>query len=172
MFVRHVAATLVCCAFVAVPVASIAADRGPSTPEERKQALEYIQHFDADPLNPDLKKEVQWVTEWMIQIPDIHVNLCLLVDLPKGDKKHSQTLFTAIVMAQTRFAVEHRDVPPDLDAEYLAGMQGLLHAYEKVLAAYPKDRQPALDDLVQRRDAGTLPQYIKERATASCKKSG
>jgi carboxypeptidase Q len=172
MVVRSLAATLAFCAFLTLPVASMAADRGPSTPEERQQALEYIQHFESDPLNPDLKKEVRWVTEWMIQVPDIHTTLCLFVDLPKGDKKHSQTLFTSMVMAQTRFAIEHRDAAPELDAEFLAGMQGMLHAYEKVIAAYPRDREPALDDLVHRRDDGSLPQYLKERAGTTCKKNG
>jgi len=36
------------------------------------------------------------------------------------------------------------------------------------LKSNPKDRQPFLDDLIQRRDAGTLPQWVKERAAATC----
>jgi hypothetical protein len=147
-----------------------AADRGPSTPEERQQALDYIHHFQANPLDAGLKSEVEWVTLWAIQVPDVHVSICLLVDLPKGDKKHSQTLFTAMMLSQTAFAIQHRDDPPDVKAEHVAGVDGLLNVYEKVLAANAKDRQPALDDLLQLRQAGTLADYVKDRAAASCKK--
>jgi hypothetical protein len=172
MSVRSFSAIFVVCAFLFAPIAARPADRAPSTHEERTQALEYIQHFQSDPLSPDLKKEIRWVTEWAIEIPDVHVNLCLFVGLPKGDKKHSQTLFTSMLLAQVRFAIEHRDQPSDVNEEYVAGMQGMLRAYEKVVAAFPKDRQPAIDDLIQKRDAGTLPQYIRERSATACKKNG
>jgi hypothetical protein len=161
---------MVLCALMFGTSLASAADRGPSTPEERKQAIDYIHHFQSDPLNPGLKSEIEQVTLWAIQVPDIHVNLCLLVDLPKGDKKHSQLLFTAIVVSQTAYAIEHRDDPPDVNAEYMAGMEGLLSVYEKVVAANGKDHQPVLDDLLQRRQAGTLADYVKERAAASCHK--
>jgi hypothetical protein len=170
MLLRHVSAAIAACALFLGTSAVSAADRGPSTPEERQQALDYIHHFQADPLNVNLKPEIEWVTLWAIQVPDVHVSICLLVDLPKGDKKHGQTLFTAMMLSQTAFAIQHRDDPPDVHAEYLAGVDGLLGAYEKVLAANAKDRQPALDDLLQRRQAGTLADYVKDRAAASCKK--
>jgi len=169
MFLGKISASLMGCALLLAPVSSLAADRGPSMPEERKQALEYIQHIEADPLNPSLKPEIQWVTMWAIQVPDIHVSACMLVNLPKGDKKHSQTLFTGMMLAQTAFAIQHLNQPADLHQEYQAGVEGLLRAYEKVLAANPKDRQPEIDDLIKRREAGTLAEFVEERAASSCK---
>jgi hypothetical protein len=89
-------------------IAATAADRGPLTPEERKQALEYIAHFEADPLNPNLRPEIQWVVKWAMEIPDVQVDLCPILDqLPKGDTKDGQTLFTAMVLAQTAFVIEN-----------------------------------------------------------------
>jgi len=154
------------------PCASASADqkRGPSTPEERQQALDYIQHFQADPLSPNVASEREWVIMWSIEVPDIHVNVCMLADLPKGDKKHGTTLFAGMMMAQIAYAIQHKGDPPDNNAEYLAGMQGMLNAYEKVIATNPKDHQPALDDLLQRRQAGTLADYVKDRAASSCSK--
>jgi hypothetical protein len=76
MSLRSLFAVLVGGALLAAPVASIAADRGPSTPEERKQALEYIHHFEADPLNPALKPEIQWVVSLIDNVPDIHIGFC------------------------------------------------------------------------------------------------
>ena len=169
MLLRTIPAVLVGCAILAAPVAAIAADRGPSTPEERKQALEYIQHFEADPLNPALKPEIQWVVKWTIEIPDVHINLCMILDkLPKGNKKDGQTLFTAMVLAQTAFVLQNPDKQEDLLAQYQAGVEGVLRVYQLLLKSNPKDQQPYLDDLIQRRDAGTLAPWVKERVAASC----
>ena len=171
MSLRSLFAVLVGGALLAAPVASIAADRGPSTPEERKQALESIAHFQADPLNPNLKPEIQWIVMWMMEIPDVHVDLCPILDkLPKGDKKDGQTLFTAMVLAQTAFVLENPDRQSDTLAQYQAGVEGVLRIYELLLKANPKDRQPYLDELIQRREAGTLAQFVKERAEIACKK--
>jgi hypothetical protein len=164
MFLRNLSAALLGCALLAAPASAIAAGRGPSTPEERKQALEYIQHFMADPLNPALKSEISWVVEWTIEIPDVHVSLCNIIELPKGNKKDSQTLFTAMLMAQTAFAIQNPDKQNDDLAQYQAGVDGVLRIYELLLKSNPKDHQLILDSLIQRRDAGTLAQWIKDRA--------
>lgn len=169
MFIRCLAAVLVGCALLAAPVAATA-QRGPSTLEERKQALEYIHHFEADPLNPNLQTEKEWLTVWMIQVPDIHVSVCLILDLPKGDKKDSQTLFNAMFFTQIRFVLENPYKQKNELAQYLAGVEGALRTYELLLKSKPKDRQPFLDDLIQRREAGTLAQWVKERAAAQCNK--
>jgi hypothetical protein len=169
MFLRSLSAALVGCALLAAPVTAQTATRGPSTPEERKQALEYIQHFEADPLNPALKPEIQWIIQWTMQIPDVRVSLCPILDkLPKGNKKDGQTLFTAMVFAQTAFVLQNPDKQNDDLAQFQAGVEGVLRIYEFLLRNNPKDRQPYLDDLIQRREAGTLAHWVKERADASC----
>ncbi|MFY9852313.1 MAG: hypothetical protein WAK26_00365, partial [Terracidiphilus sp.] len=108
MFLRSVPALLVGSTLLAAPVAAIAANRGPSTPEERKQALGNIQDFQADPLNPKLQPEKEWLTLWMIQVPDLHVHLCMIIDkLPKGDKKNSQAIFNAMLFSQIAFVIQN-----------------------------------------------------------------
>ena len=167
MFLRNLSAALLGCALLAAPASAIAAGRGPSTPEERKQALDYIQHFMTDPLNLALRSDISWVVEWTMEIPDVHVSLCNIIELPKGNKKDSQTLFTAMLMAQTAFAIQNPDKQNDDLAQYQAGVDGVLRIYEVLLKSNPKDHQLILDDLLQRRDAGTLAQWIKDRA-ANC----
>ena len=171
MFLRNISAALVGCALLAAPVAATAADRGPSTPEERKQALEYIQDFEANPLGPHAVEEREWVLRWIIEVPDIHVSVCTILDkLPKGDKKDASTVFIAETFSQTAFLIQNPDKQDDRLAEYQAGVEGALRVYEVLLKANPKDRQPFLDDLIERREAGTLAQFVKERAEAACKK--
>ena len=170
MFIRKISAVAVACGLLLASTVSFTQDhRGPSTAEERQQALEYIHNWLADPLGPQAKEQYTWVLEWAIQVPDIHVHVCTLIDLPKGNKKDSSTIFGAMVMTQTAFAINNRDKESDLMAEFQAGVEGALHVYEVLLKANPKDRQPYLDDLIQRRDAGTLAQFVKERAATECK---
>jgi len=168
MFLRNLSLALLGCVLLSAPVSALAADRGPSTPEERKQALDYIQHFMADPLNPALKSEIRWVTEWIIEVPDIHAHICTILDFPKGNKKDSQALFTAMFFSQVAYAIQNPDKQADNLAEYQAGVEGALKIYELLVKSNPKDQQPYLDDLLQRRYAGTLPQWVKERADATC----
>ena len=75
-----------------------------------------------------------------------------------------------MVFAQTAFVLENPDKQSDLLAQYQAGVEGVLRVYELLLKTNPKDRQPYLDDLVQRCEAGTLMQFVKERAASACNK--
>jgi len=169
MSLRSLFAVLVGGALFAAPVASIAADRGPSTPEERKQALEYIHHFEADPLNPALKPEIQWVVSLIDNVPDIHIGFCpTLIAFPKGDKKDGLTLFTAMLFAEISFALQNPGKQDDYHAQFQAGVEGVLKIYQVLLKSNPRDQQPFLDDLIQRRDAGTLVQWVSERAATFC----
>jgi hypothetical protein len=169
MFLRSIPALIVGGALLAAPVAAIAADRGPSTPEERKQALGYIQDFQAEPLNPKLQPEKEWLTLWMIQVPDLHVHVCVFFDkLPKGDKKNSQAIFNAMFFSQIAFVIQNPDQQNGPLAEYQAGVEGALRVYEVLVKSNSKDQQPFLDDLINRRNAGTLAQWVKERAAATC----
>ena len=171
MFLRNLSAALLGCALLAAPASAIAAGRGPSTPEERKQALDYVQDFLSNPLGPDSAKEREWVIKWAILVPDVHVSVCLLLEKqPKGDKQDANLIFAGMVLAQTAFAIQNPEAKGDSQEAFLAGVNGSLHVYELLLKDRPKDRQPYLDDLLKKRDAGTLPAWIQERKDKSCHK--
>jgi len=171
MLIRTIAAALLGCALLLAPIAANAANRGPSTPEERKQALEYIHDFEANPLGPNAAHEREWVVTWVIEVPDVHVSFCstILDKLNKTDKKDGSALLAAMIMSQTEFALQNPDKQADRLAQFQAGVEGALRVYEVLLKANQKDRQPYLDDLIQRREAGTLAQFVKDRAAIACK---
>jgi hypothetical protein len=108
MFIRKLSAGIVGCALLLAPVAALAAERGPSTPEERKQAIEHIHAWQADPLGPNAKDQFAWVLKWLVDVPDITVHACVLLDkLFKGDKEDSATIFGGQFMAQSAFVIEN-----------------------------------------------------------------
>jgi hypothetical protein len=164
MLLRAIAACLLLVSFGAA-----GADRGPSTAAERSQALQYIHRFQADPLNPDLKAEIQWVLKWTMDVPDIRLDLCIsFYKLPKAGSKDGQILFDAMVLAQTAFVLENPDRKDDGTAQVEAGVEGVLRVYELLLKANSRDREPYLDKLIKRRDAGTLAQFVEQRAPSAC----
>jgi hypothetical protein len=106
----------------------------------------------------------------MADVRDVHVNLCAILDkLPRADRKDGTTLFAAMVFAQTAFVLQNPARQGDLLAQYQAGVEGVPQIYEVLLKTNPKDRQPYLDDLSERRASGMLALFVKERAEVVCK---
>ena len=63
--------------------------RGPSTAEERARAVKVAHELEEDPLAKDAKKSREWMIQWIVEIPDITVDVCFdyfgaLPDPPKG----------------------------------------------------------------------------------------
>jgi hypothetical protein len=169
MFIRIQRMAVAALMLICFVTAALAADRGPSTPEERKQALDYAQDYLANPLGSNAAKEREWVVKWAIEVPDVHVSVCLLLEKqPKGDKQDANDIFAGIVLAQTAFAIQNPDAKGDSPEAYLAGVTGALRVYELLLKDRPKDRQPYLDELIQKREAGGLPQWVQGRMDKSC----
>jgi hypothetical protein len=169
MLLRTLSTSLVGCILLIAPFAS-AADRGPSTPEERKQVIELIHAWQANPLGPEAKNQFATVLKFFADVPDMTVHVCMILDkLPKGDKKDGNTIFGGAFMAQAAFVIENVENKRDLLGEYRAGTESALRVYELLLKANPRDRESYLDDLIQRRENGTLTDFVKERSLAACK---
>ena len=142
-----------------------AAERGPSTPEERQRAVSIARRLEADPLNSTLRAERKWALEWLIQVPDIHVKMCTVFLGPVLDSKKnfaSEIMFQ-MMLSQAAFTIEHPEKASDDLAQYAAGVEGSLKAYESILKSKPKARWPFLDELIQKRDSGGLPGYVKDQ---------
>ena len=143
--------------------------RGSSTPEERAKALQIIRHLETDPL-ASAKEERQWLTLWLIEVPDIHVKLCVAFfpSLLDEKTKHGGDLVIQSGYSMAAFQIEHPEQSKDENAWYVAGVEGTLRAYEAILQKEPKSRLPVLDALIVKRDAGALVTLVHETAT-KCK---
>ena len=97
---------------IAASISSVAATRGPSTAEERAQALEYAQSLEQHPLAKDSLQKRMWLTEWIVQVPDITVNVCChelkaLQSLDKVNDTYSNQLRMQAVFSQAAFQLQH-----------------------------------------------------------------
>lgn len=147
------------------PSVLLAAERGPSTPEERAQAVKLAHALEADPLAREARDSRAWLTVWIASVPDITVSLCGAFMRPvlESKKNYAPEIFTQSMFSSVAFVIEHPDQKDNEEAKYLAGVQGSLKAYESIRKTNPKVQWPVLDELIAKREAGTLAAYVKEK---------
>jgi hypothetical protein len=139
------------------------AKRGPSTPEERQRVASISHRIEADPLGPSAVEDRAWAMKLLIAVPDIHVRACgeLMRSIFAAKKNYSSELFAQMIISDGAFAIEQPEKTGDLLAHNLAGLEGSLKAYESILKSKPAARWPLLDELIQKRNNGTLLDYVR-----------
>ena len=144
--------------------------RKASTTEERAQAVQVARLLETDPFHKEAKKMRQWLTVWLIEVPDISVELCgaYLGPVAGSDKNYSSEIFSQMMFSSAAFIIEHQDQANDRIAVNLAGVEGALKVYESILTTKPKAKTDFLDGLVAKRNKGELRAYIEEVTTAKC----
>ena len=150
--------------------AVIAGDPRPaSTAEEREKAVRIAHALEEDPLNPDVQAERPWLITWLEEVPDISVDVCLeLIDpLLKSETPLAAGLSTQLMLSSAAFVIEHPDQAADKRATSLAGLKGVIRAYERASAVDPKARMKFLDGLLEKRDHNELDAFVT-KGLAKC----
>lgn len=145
--------------------------RGPATAQEKDTAVKAARLLESDPFNKDAKKIRQWFTEWIIEVPDIHIELCggYLGPVFGTKKNYEAELFGQTMFSSAAFIIEHPDQATDRLAVNLAGLEGALKTYEAILQTKPNARWTFLDELIVKRDKGELKAYVQEVMDTKCK---
>jgi hypothetical protein len=156
------------------PFAQSEKKRGPSTPEERMKAVQIARALEGDPLQPGSKDMRTWFTLWLIEVPDITVQVCgeelgPILHEKDRDKKCATEIFGQSIFSAASFVIEHPDEAKNPIAVYTAGVEGSLKAYQSILKTHPEAKWPFLDDLIVKQQNGELAKYV-EKATAKCTK--
>lgn len=145
--------------------------RGPSTPEERKKAVEMATFLETNPLAKEAKEIRGALLLFLTEVPDISVTLCTSVF---GESKDFKGDYQAELMGQTaysqaKFIIQHPDKAQDEAAVQLAGVEGVLRTWQAIKAAKPKAKFPLLDELLAKQQSLTLEEHVKENLPG-CKK--
>jgi hypothetical protein len=146
---------------------SFAQNRGPSTPEERKRAVEIATLLENDPFNKDAKALTSELVFFLIQVPDIHVHLCsdALGDYKRIKGEYSPIVVSQLTFSQGRFVIEHPEQADDRYLESLAGVEGVLRTYQNIKRAKPKVKIAGLEELLAKQQAGQLGEFVKTALT-------
>ena len=156
--------------FCSLSFAQSGNSRGPSTPEERARAVQVAHKLESNPLDGSLKSDREWAILWLIQVPDIHVNVCtnVLGDFMKSKYKYSSEIVTQLTLSSAAFVIEHPESSNDSVAQYIAATEGVLKAYHSILQLKQKATSKALDELTQAQTEGRLQDKVRE-ASKTCK---
>jgi hypothetical protein len=161
-------------AFVLLAISPLLAQqkRGPSTPEERAKAVQFAHDLESNPLNPQAKREREWLTLWLIEVPDITVEVCprlLGHDLP-DKKKFGTEILSQLMFSEAAFMIENQDKSKDPVEVHMAGIAGSLKVYETILKDHPEAKSKGLDDILTLRGKGQLKDHVQE-AMALCNRA-
>lgn len=148
----------------------------PSTPEERTRALQVTRKLERNPLGPEAAQDREWLTNWIIAIPDITVPVCdeLLKPLLQGQLgqyRYAKELVAQGLAGSAAYMLEH----PQKDAEEQddfainkASMESVLNTYEAIVRGGAKGAQWApLQDMLNQRKTGKMDNYVRQ-ATLKC----
>ena len=161
MLVAAVAALTLCA--VAAPAQE---KRGPSTPEERRRAVEIATLLENEPLHKDAKKLSQALMYFIIEVPDISITFCIPVlgDYYNIKGDYSPNITAQFTFSMAKFIIEHPEQADDKEKVYLAGVEGVLRAYQNIKKAKPKVLMKPLEDLLAKQQAGQLADFVKANA--------
>jgi hypothetical protein len=145
--------------------------RGPATQEERAMAVKGARLLESEPFHKDAEKTRKWFTLWLIEVPDISVEVCpgYLEPLVGSKKNYSSEIFAQTMFSSAAFIIEHPDQAKNRVAVNLAGVEGALKTYEAILKEKPKAKWEFLDGLIAKKDKGELRAYVEEVANTKCK---
>lgn len=146
--------------------------RGPATSEEKTTAVKAAHLLESEPFNKDAKKTREWFTMWLIEVPDISVEICSGYLRPLYDaksKNYATEIATQMMFSSAAFIVEHPEQATDRIAVNLAGLEGALKTYESIVKDKPKAKWEFLDGLIAKREKAELRTYVEEIAKTECK---
>jgi hypothetical protein len=159
---RTLAAALV---LVALAPAGARAARGPSTPEERKRAVETTRKLEKEPLARSAMESRKWLFQFVVEAPDFSVTSCAgPLDVLREDEEdaYAQILYLQSVFGMAAFVLENPKKEKDWVAMQTAGVESVLRAYESMRRADSELRWKELDRLEKARKAGKLAALVKK----------
>jgi hypothetical protein len=167
-FRRTIAALALASALVFGPAPASAA-KARSSPGERQRLVSLTHDLEQNPLKPGAREDRTWALEWIVNAPDIVVNVCpeAMGDMVRSDYPFAGEIVLQNSFAMAAFLIEHPEAANDPVAQQMAGMEGALNAYRSILRDRPEAKSPTMEGLLQTQSQGALPDLVR-RAWASC----
>lgn len=149
---------------LSLSVPAFAAERGPSTAEERQRAVEVVETLETQPASEATKEGLVWLLQWLIEVPDVTVSVCPQIlgsdseieDLPAQLKVHH-------AFAAARHVIETPGIEGTSAEAFLAGVTGTLRAYSSMRRSGSLPPHRHLDGLLEKQAAGKLAEHVRKR---------
>lgn len=145
------------------------AERGPSTPDERNRVVALAEAANRDPIGVMTSPDGRWFMKWSDEIPDYMFGpdkgaFWMDSGAAKGDLRRVVRFHH--MLSTAAYQIQHQITNPDkdaatLEAKTIAGIEGLLHAYESLKDKRPENRSEELDKAIAMRDQGKLATFVQ-----------
>lgn len=147
---------------VVMTLASAWAEPRKSTPKERQRIVDLSKQYEKNILAPEAKKLASEVFDWWVEVPDVTLNWCseLLTDEMPQDQDLAGAVRLQGLVAGGVFVLEHPQQASDDRAIWIAGLEGVVRAYQNLLELDQGHRDDFLDKLVEIGSAGKLGEYV------------
>lgn len=137
-------------------------ERGPSTPGERARVVKMAADSEKNPSQIHAANG-EWLKKWVNDVPDLILNRAAVEDwLARAVKQEIREIinfqFVASVMS---FQIQNPAMAEKQSANDLAGMEGVLQAYETLLIQNQHHRSAKMDVALAARNKGELPAFLK-----------
>ncbi|HKW74930.1 MAG TPA: hypothetical protein VJN64_05340 [Terriglobales bacterium] len=159
---------LVCLTTPVLAQSSSDSDAKPSSPADRQRFLNVTRKLEQDPLDESMRQDRGWALKWLEDVPDINVSICptVLGELPQSQYRYVRQIAAQFSLEMGAFLIEHPQQVGDLNAQYLAGVEGALRAYKSILKTQPMATSAVLEGLLNMQEQGKLEAWVRERARA------
>lgn len=141
----------------------------PSTPQERARLVDVAAKLRAEPLSPNYRADREWAIMWMIEIPDITVEVCSAGMPWESKQKYAGELMAVSMTSMAAYVIQHPEKPDQKPAVGLAGVEAVLDAYEAIVRIDPKANSKKLNELLALRNKGELADEVQRRWKKECK---
>lgn len=148
---------------------ALAADRGPSTPDENARVVLIAAASDKDPIATMTSADGRWFEKWVEDVPDYQLGpdkgaFWFMTTAAKGDLKRvlrfHHTVSVAAYQVQNGI-LDPRKNPAHAEAATLAAFEGVLRAYESLAARRPENRSEPVEQALAARGKGALADFVK-----------
>lgn len=166
-FLKHFQATILIGLSLTLP-ALAQTSHGPATAEDAAHIAQIAAASDKDPVATMTSADGRWFQKWSDDVPDYNFGpdkaaFWLMNGAAKGELKRVVPFQHGVSTAA--FQLQHhiqdpRKTPESLDSVTLAGLEGVLRAYENMLPTHPGIRSADLDAALAARDKGMLAQFV------------
>ena len=146
------------------------AEGGPATVADAERIVKLAAAADKDPFATMSSAEGRWFEKWADDVSDYMFGPDKGVfwfhnGVAKGDLmrvlRFHHTVSTASFQLQKKISDPMRNAA-DNEAKTLAGVEGVLRAYESLVAKNAANRVAAIDDLIAVRNKGGLAEFVKK----------
>ena len=156
-------------ALLACAAPAFAQSNAPSSPEDRQRVVSIAHSLERAPLDPGLQEDRSWAIKWLMDAPDVTINICpdAIPGMSGKDYAHNGEILVQYMVAMGAFIIENPGKSNDTDAQQLAGVESALNAYRVMLTAQPNYKSPGLEKLLGLQSKGELPGFV-HKAFLSC----